>query len=158
MRGKGHGKYVLCVNGKRNGMKDGYGYEIIETFQVPTSDFLAKKLAAARAEGYEQGQTDAFAGKIESMKSVLITETYNVPEVLRTHFRQEGANEERERIAEIVGEKYDRVGEQYSESIKNGEDERANDMALLTAYLNGLIRDAGLPVFEEASTLSNPST
>lgn len=41
MRGKGHKKYVLALNEKRNGMKDGYGYTILDTFEVPDEEVRA---------------------------------------------------------------------------------------------------------------------
>lgn len=48
-----------------------------------------KKMAEARAEGYEKGQDDAFRGKIENMSSISIKETVNVPVELQEYFKKQ---------------------------------------------------------------------
>lgn len=50
MRGKGHKRYVLSVNDRRVGMKDGYGYSILETFEVPDDKLSDFSLAAYKDE------------------------------------------------------------------------------------------------------------
>ena len=47
--------------------------------------FIATELTKAREEGYEKGQDDAFNGRIQSMKSITITEEVNLVPELRKH-------------------------------------------------------------------------
>ena len=47
--------------------------------------YIRTELTKAREEGYEKGQDDAFNGRIQSMKSITITEEVNLVPELRKH-------------------------------------------------------------------------
>ncbi len=76
----------------------------VENFKNTLRTKLTTLLSTVRAEAYEKGQDDAFRGKIESMSSITVKETYDVPYVLQEAYRNEGRADERARIVGLVPE------------------------------------------------------
>lgn len=58
--------------------------------KTPEGDFLSPKAVDnAKTEAYEEGVSDALHGNIQSMKSITIKETLNIPTVVRNHLKKE---------------------------------------------------------------------
>jgi len=61
----------------------------IEGHDKYLKDWIRLKKARWEKDSYEKGQDDAFRGRIENMSSIVVKETFEVPEHLREHFRKE---------------------------------------------------------------------
>lgn len=63
---------------------------------------ISTLIEEARKKGIEEGQDDAFNGRIEKMGSITIKETINVPKGIQEIFREQGRQEERDRVIQMV--------------------------------------------------------
>jgi len=78
------------------------GSELDLKHQLKIRTLFLSKLSLARKQGYEEGQDDAFEGRIQHLKTVEIRETVNVPQFLQDFFRKQGREDMvREVFAEI---------------------------------------------------------
>ena len=72
MRGKGHKKLVIALDEHRFGMKDGYGYDILETFKA--SEQEVAQLITNESYRRTDAAREAIERVMKSWESVVIVD------------------------------------------------------------------------------------
>jgi hypothetical protein len=71
---------------------------------------LESFILQVRTEAYQEGQEDAFKGKVQNLKTLTITETVNVIPELQEYFRKQGRTDTINEIRKVVESKYPDIG------------------------------------------------